>query len=107
MNYSDAVPTAQGGVGFGIFFLPIYSLYEAFLPYQIIEYMGELSHRDKIWVEKWVVLFSSRAVGTEYESFPDAVPDGTDGLNFTLSSTYIKPLARLFRSDWLSIKLSR
>lgn len=59
-----------GGVGFAIVFLLIYSLYEAFLPYQIIEYMDELSHSDKIWVEKWVVLFSSRAVGTEYEILP-------------------------------------
>ena len=57
----------------GIVFLPIYSLYEAFLPYQIITYMDELSHRDKIWVEKWVVLFSNRAVGTEYKILPDVV----------------------------------
>jgi hypothetical protein len=35
--------------------------------------MDELSHRDKIWVEKWVVLFSSRAVGTEYKILPDVV----------------------------------
>jgi hypothetical protein len=69
-SFLDAVPTVQGGLVFAIVFLLIYSLYEAFLPYQIIEYMDELSHSDKIWVEKWVVLFSSRAVGTEYEILP-------------------------------------
>ena len=71
-SFLDAVPpvpTAKG-VWFCDCFSIYYSLYEAFLPYQIIEYMDELSHRDKIWVEKWVVLFSSRAVGTEYEILP-------------------------------------